>query len=166
MITKFTVPGKAKPKGRPRCAKRGRKVFAYTPPDTLEYERHVAACAIFPGGWPLDADYIVSLEVFHENNVYGDLDNIAKSVLDGLNNHGGAWEDDKQVSQLLLARRFDGDNPRVEVKIRSLAPEKFTKPSTTKKARAKSGACQSSPSTLPASVAKTSPKLRTARKHQ
>lgn len=151
MKTEFTVLGKAKPKARPRCAKRGRKVFAYTPPDTLEYERHVAASAVFPEDWPLDADYIVSLEVFHENNVYGDLDNIAKSVLDGLNNHKGAWNDDKQVSQLLMARRFDAERPRIEVRIRAVAPEKFTKPSTSKKPRAKAQACPSTPARLPAS---------------
>jgi Holliday junction resolvase RusA-like endonuclease len=145
MKTEFTVLGKAKPKARPRCAKRGRKVFAYTPPDTLEYERHVAASAVFPEGWPLDSDYVVSLEVFHENNVYGDLDNIAKSVLDGLNNHGGAWNDDKQVSQLLMARRFDAEHPRIEVRIRAIPPEKSTKPVRAKASRATSGACPSLP---------------------
>lgn len=143
METRFTVPGKAVPKARPRarCQRMGRKLIAlmYTPQTTQDYERHVQAHSSFPEGWPLDADYVVQLDVYHPNNVYGDLDNIAKSVLDGLNklpDGERAWHDDKQVSGLYLRRGFDPVNPRVEVTIGALPAQKFEKVKTQTKRRA------------------------------
>ncbi len=123
------------------CRRKGKKLFAmmYTPQTTQDYERLVQAHSSFPEGWPLDADYIVQLDVFHPNNVYGDLDNIAKSVLDGLNNlpeGEQAWGDDKQVSGLYLRRGFDDENPRVEVTISAIPPVKHEKKKTPKQPRA------------------------------
>lgn len=141
MQTHFIVPGKAVPKARPRamCRRKGKKLFAmmYTPQTTQDYEALVIESSVFPEGWPFDADYIVQLDVFHPNNVYGDLDNIAKSVLDGLNNGAEAWADDKQVSGLYLRRGFDDENPRVEVTISAVAAVKHEKKKTSKQTRAK-----------------------------
>jgi Holliday junction resolvase RusA-like endonuclease len=138
--TSFIVPGKAVPKARPRamCRRKGKKLYAmmYTPQTTQDYEGLVVSSSVFPEGWPLDADYIVQLDVYHPNNVYGDLDNIAKSVLDGLNNGAEAWNDDKQVSGLYLRRGFDAENPRVEVTISALPAQKYEKPKTSSKRRA------------------------------
>lgn len=118
MYTLFVVPGRPVPKGRPRFA-RG---HAFTPQKTLNYEKSVAEASDFPENWPLDADYAVHLEVYYDSNVHGDLDNVAKSVLDGLNGTGEAWDDDKQVAYLSMARRWcseHGGEPRVVVSITS-----------------------------------------------
>lgn len=42
-----------------------------------------------------------------------DLDNLVKSTLDGMN--GVAFLDDHQVSQIFATRRYDKQNPRVEI---------------------------------------------------
>ena len=44
----------------------------------------------------------------------GDIDNLAKSVLDSLNVH--AYEDDKQIVRLVLSKRYSLE-PRIEVTI-------------------------------------------------
>ncbi len=108
MRTSFEVPGRAVPKGRPRFS-RG---HVFTPKKTLDYEAHVAKHAVFPEGWPLDADYAVEISIYYDTNVIGDIDNICKALLDGLNGHGGAWGDDKQVFKLVAERRWlDKDSP-------------------------------------------------------
>lgn len=47
-----------------------------------------------------------------------DVDNIAKSVLDGIN--GALWRDDRQVAALRVERAVNGDRPRVEVSIEAM----------------------------------------------
>ena len=44
----------------------------------------------------------------------GDIDNIAKSIMDALN--GFAYEDDCQVVRLEISKQY-GENPRAEVRI-------------------------------------------------
>ena len=48
----------------------------------------------------------------------GDLDNVAKAILDSLNRI--AWLDDSQVVQLIMRRYDDKNNPRVLVKVASV----------------------------------------------
>jgi crossover junction endodeoxyribonuclease RusA len=45
----------------------------------------------------------------------GDIDNLAKAILDGLN--GYAYEDDAQVVYLSMTRYDDARNPRVLVRV-------------------------------------------------
>lgn len=54
----------------------------------------------------------VRLEVYRPRR-QGDLDNVAKAVLDALN--GLAWLDDSQIVELHLRRHEDAVSPRVEV---------------------------------------------------
>lgn len=51
----------------------------------------------------------------------GDVDNYAKAALDAVND-AQLWEDDKQVTQLLVTKRYaePGEAPRTIIQIRSL----------------------------------------------
>ena len=90
------IEGVANTKGRPRVTSYG----TYTPEVTQRWEQRV--------GWEFKRLYgtpklsgPVSVRI-EFNQKRGDLDNLAKAILDGLNEI--AWIDDSQVCQLLLFR--------------------------------------------------------------
>ena len=99
-------------KQRPRMTRSGR---AYTPKDTKEYEDSIAQAysgVMFAEG-PLhvtlifdnDKTEITIRSMRNKSNpskLRGDIDNYAKSVLDGLN--GVAYTDDKQIVSLELRK--------------------------------------------------------------
>lgn len=57
----------------------------------------------------------------------GDVDNLAKSILDALN--GKAWHDDGQVTQLSVAKYVaaEGENPHAQVRIQTAAEIRLDK---------------------------------------
>jgi len=96
-ITTFIVPGRPKPKGRPRFTRQGR---AYTPETTRKAEQDVIdlfelACPLWE---PTLEDVRLTLDVYFEYGRVADLDNCAKLIQDALN--GYAYVDDRQVRKL------------------------------------------------------------------
>lgn len=107
-----------KPKGRPRMSRRG---FAYTPPETVQFEKKIAE--MYEGPFFEDGRLCVHLTFSVEGidlkifpakklkmikkskgrGLTGDIDNYAKSVLDALN--GVAYQDDKQIVLLMLEKK-------------------------------------------------------------
>jgi len=116
VIHKITIPGRPVPKGRPRLGVRGRTAYVYTPPETKEYERLVGWVAKSEGCRPVEGPVSVALSVYVKGRL--DADNIAKSILDGLN--GVAYEDDDQVIELLVRKHKvkRKEEERVEIEIR------------------------------------------------
>jgi len=112
MIHKQIFNFRPKSKQRPRMTRSGR---AYTPKETKEYEDSIAQAysgVMFAEG-PLhvtlifdnDKTEITIRSMRNKNNpskLRGDIDNYAKSVLDGLN--GVAYTDDKQIVSLELRK--------------------------------------------------------------
>ena len=121
LIHKITIPGRPVPKGRPRLGVRGRKAFVYTPPATVEYEKLVGWIAKSVGCRPVEGPVSVSLNVYARGKL--DADNIAKSILDGLN--GIAYEDDDQVVELMVRKHkvTRKEEERVEIEIREFTRE-------------------------------------------
>lgn len=103
----FVVEGKPIAKQRPRLTRRGK---AYTPQRTKDAEANVAAHydgPHFEGEVGVDICFekdSIRVTIWDSDYVAvsmrGDLDNLAKTVLDGLN--GVAWVDDKQVKYLCV----------------------------------------------------------------
>lgn len=133
MIT-FTVSGAAVPKQRPRMSGR----VAYTPKKTRDYEERVrnAFRSSYYGSVPVygkDVPVKACIEVVqaipkswsktkHRKAANGeiapvsrngDIDNIAKSILDACN--GLVYEDDAQVTLLIISKRY-GPDPYAVVK--------------------------------------------------
>ena len=129
----FTVDGTAVPKQRPRIS--GRR--AYTPKRTKDYEERVleAFRSSYSGFYPAfgkDVPVRICISVIQEIpkswskkkraqaengeivplSRNGDVDNIAKSILDALN--GFAYEDDCQVTMLMITKQY-GARPCAEV---------------------------------------------------
>lgn len=109
-----TMRAKFRPisKGRPRMTRRGR---VFTPATTLEFEKKVAEAwkksrgPIFEGPVSVvielsNTGFMVRVNTVTQerSTLRGDVDNYAKSILDGLN--GVAFEDDKQVHVLKVSK--------------------------------------------------------------
>jgi Holliday junction resolvase RusA-like endonuclease len=103
------VPGKPRGKGRPRFSKGG---HVYTDKETVSYENWVAERVreftkgelLYPRPTPVVVEVLVNLAKPKSKSQYvwwvvtrPDLDNIVKSILDGLN-RSNVWEDDSQVT--------------------------------------------------------------------
>ena len=106
---KQTIPVKPKVKQRPRLGRRGR---VFTPEQTLVFERYIGSswhgpCADTPvsmviGFYKDKVTITVKTLDGPASKLRGDIDNYAKSILDGLN--GIAYTDDKLVQRLLVTK--------------------------------------------------------------
>jgi len=133
-MIRFTVDGAAVPKQRPRIS--GRR--AYTPKRTKDYEERVLNefRSSYQGFYPAfgkDTPVWVCIHIVQaipkswskkkraqaeQGEIVplsrnGDVDNIAKSILDALN--GFAYEDDCQVTTLMITKQY-GVRPCAEVR--------------------------------------------------
>jgi Holliday junction resolvase RusA-like endonuclease len=98
-MTTFIIPGPPIPKGRPRKGPNG----WYTPARTAMYEQRVAQEAMV-AGIRLEPGKRYTVEILlHVSRWRGDVDNCAKSILDGLAERGKAFGwDDRQVCDLVV----------------------------------------------------------------
>ena len=83
--------------------------------------------------WPVadaSSKFTVEIDVYFPDERPRDVDNVAKSVLDGLNRN--VWKDDRQVTRLVVNRHVNRAMPRTEVTIERIArPEQL--PLTTRR---------------------------------
>lgn len=117
---RITVPGRPVPKGRPRLGVRGRKAFVYTPERTKAYEETVGwhARAAVQGCDALECPVAVCIDLYLHGKRRIDVDNCAKSILDGMNKI--VYTDDNQVVDLRVRklRVKNRKRERVEIEIR------------------------------------------------
>lgn len=133
----FRIDGEPKGKGRPRFTKSGR---VYTPSETTQYESLVILrYRISAKGYKFTSPVRVVIKAYHKPPKKSkkvvedmlnwlilptkrpDIDNISKIILDGLN--GVAWDDDAQVCDLLVFKRY-AEDPYVEVFIQELEAQR------------------------------------------
>lgn len=134
----FFIPGKPVPKGRPRM---NRYTGAcYTPKTTQAFEQTVKAYAkksMHTSDFQiLESNHLVSVSIVFmmskpskwkkdqkekSTGLYaickGDVDNLAKSILDGMNDV--VYRDDQQVVKLTVSKCFD-DEPKTFVTVEDL----------------------------------------------
>ena len=130
----FTVPGEPIGKGRPRFVRATGRT--YTPERTASYENLVRLmyCQAYPDRRvPIESAVEIIIRAFFRipeswtkkkkaaalsgellKTTKPDLDNIIKSVCDGLN--GVAWTDDAQIHTINASKDYSA-TPRVEVSI-------------------------------------------------
>lgn len=89
----LVIPGKPIPKARHKVRLYQGGIVSYTPAKTREFEKAVRAYALKYRIKRQEGELAV-VATFYTNGP-GDVDNLLKSLLDGLN--GVAWEDDRQV---------------------------------------------------------------------
>jgi Holliday junction resolvase RusA-like endonuclease len=124
---KFTVYGKPQGKARPRFTRQGR---AYTPKNTVDYEKQIKQAYIAAGGtlisdtFPIQICITACFKKAKSNKMQfptlkPDTDNIAKVVCDALN--GVAYHDDKQITSLTVDKVWADDNTdKVVIEIEEL----------------------------------------------
>ena len=103
MRIEFTVMGRPQPKERPRVTSRG----TFTPTKTRKFEEKVgvdawkAVMTLLPDrflAWPMDAEYALSCHFFAKGKRKMDVDNMLKSVGDGL--EGVLFKNDNQIVEV------------------------------------------------------------------
>lgn len=111
----FTVPGPPVPKGRPRVGRTG----ARTPVRTKAHEKLIWSYALKAMVRPIEGPVMMWIDFYLTRPEQGDVDNMAKCVLDALNLT--AYADDRQVVDLRCTKRHS-DTPRTEVALCSAYP--------------------------------------------
>ncbi|HFI0463225.1 TPA: RusA family crossover junction endodeoxyribonuclease [Streptococcus suis] len=134
------IPGPVVPKGRPRFVlnKYTGRPDVYTPKRTKDYEKHVSNCAKAVVKNPIEGYIQVTIKIYfaptkswtkkkkeqaHNGEIkphVADIDNMAKSILDGLNKI--AFPDDKFIYKLNLEKGF-GDKDEAIVIIETVESE-------------------------------------------
>lgn len=105
MLIQFTVPGQPHPAERPRRVQRGRGAVWITPDKTLAAERAVRDACLeqFAGMEPFAGEVVLTCTFYRHTRRRADVDNLTKTVMDGLN-MAGIWADDSQVAVLSVRR--------------------------------------------------------------
>ena len=133
----IVVEGTIRGKQRPRFnTKTGR---AFTPGQTLNYENWIKQCYIEQSNKLLNGPIRARIEIYYsvpksyfktKRKIEAikdgidypmkkpDADNVAKIVLDSLNKI--AYEDDKQVVELTVIKRWTFDNERIEFEVEEI----------------------------------------------
>ena len=135
MTVEFYIPGDPKGKQRPKFARRGKFTTTYTPKQTVEYEKKVRIAynkanrgVVLEGPLALDIHTTFTVpkstskkkkqELLGTHHMKKpDVDNLAKIVLDPLNNL--AFHDDGQISKLNIEKTY-GEEAGVYVKLSEL----------------------------------------------
>ena len=134
----FIVPGSPIGKGRPRFARRGNFVQAYTPEKTASYENLVKLKAMeaMQGRPPIDGPVSMELSLFiappaswskrkTAEAIYGslmptskpDIDNVLKGICDAMNEI--VFRDDKQVCDVRIIKRY-GQVAEARINVRAI----------------------------------------------
>lgn len=135
-MMQFTIDANPVPKGRPKFSKVGGFVKTYSPKKTVDYENIVRQTAAQAMGQtelletpvavylyirlPIPKSYTrkrseACLKGLERPTKKPDIDNLAKSVLDGIN--GVIWKDDSQIVSLHVTKVYSAQ-PGVDVCIR------------------------------------------------
>ena len=120
----ITIPGEPVAKGRPRFTTRGNHARAITPKKTVNFESLVALFAAdqFVGEpYGRDVALTITIDAYHKRpkrlcrrkdptgrikkTSRPDVDNLGKSILDGLQN-AGIFVDDAQIQTLIIRKWY------------------------------------------------------------
>lgn len=129
MILEFTIPGQPRPWKRVAIVRTAKGVRGVKTRSARAQATTIAAHALqarqrlsmLGRQWPRDERYHVWIEIVEKDGRRGDLDNLAKAILDAAN--GVLWDDDRQVDGLFV-RRLPSDkaNPRTMIRAMPVEP--------------------------------------------
>ncbi len=116
---KLSIPIDTIPQGRPRFY----HGIAIDPPKSRQFKKDLALMvnslaesAFYTGEISLKIDIYRNKKSVTSRR-YGDIDNLAKAILDGLN--GVMWQDDSQITHLQVTKNL-AKTPRIEIDIEEL----------------------------------------------
>ena len=131
IVVEGTIRGKQRPQFKKKTGK------AFTPNQTINYENWIKQCYIDQSNKLLQGPIRARIEIYYsvpksyskrkieaikDGTDYPmkkpDCDNVAKIVLDSLNKI--AYDDDKQVVELTVLKRWTFDNERIEFEMEEI----------------------------------------------
>ena len=131
IVVEGTIRGKQRPQFKKKTGK------AFTPNQTINYENWIKQCYIEQSNKLLQGPIRARIEIYYsvpksyskrkieaikDGTDYPmkkpDCDNVAKIVLDSLNKI--AYDDDKQVVELTVIKRWTFDNERIEFEMEEI----------------------------------------------
>lgn len=123
-MIEFFIDGNPVGKERPRIGKHGN---VYTPSKTVDYQKNVGQSALVARNRagifaPLEDSIFVEMKMYFVTTKSPDIDNVIKSVLDGMNKI--MYKDDAQVIALECQKYFECDKSGVNVIISPLENNK------------------------------------------
>lgn len=131
----MTLPFDPTPKGRPRFSVHYNHVMTHTPPKTKAFESQIGFYYRSEGGIKFDKGIPLRVSIafympipksaskkakidmqasIKKHTCKPDLDNLTKTVLDGLNEV--AWHDDAQIVELQVKKLYSG-KPYIQINI-------------------------------------------------
>lgn len=118
LVINLKIPIDVIPQGRPRVV----KFRAYDPPKCAKFKSDFATLvkAAFKDDKLLNYPLKVEIKIFRNfkrptARRYGDIDNLAKGILDALN--GILWQDDSQIVSLKVDKYVTDDSPFVDLSV-------------------------------------------------
>ena len=115
---KLTIPIDVIPQGRPRFTKTG---IAYDPPQSRKFKAQLAQLILAQDlpPKPFTGKISVRVEIYRQfksatTPKFGDVDNLAKIILDAINDTGVVWKDDRLITELTIVKATASE-PRVEI---------------------------------------------------
>ena len=112
------------PQGRPRFTRSG---IAYDPPESRKFKAKFAQMILeqLPPMQPLTGRISVRVEIYRQfksatTPKFGDIDNLAKIILDAINDTGAIWKDDRLITELTIVKAT-APEPRVEIWIEGMS---------------------------------------------
>jgi Holliday junction resolvase RusA-like endonuclease len=117
---RFTVMGDPVPHARPRLGRGGR---VYTPGRSNKYKDLVALLvrAAAPAGRDREATFGISADFYRKTAHRCDLDNLLKSVMDGITRAERVWADDSQVREIRARLYLKAAEPKAEIEVYPLS---------------------------------------------
>lgn len=118
-MIRIRIDGEPIPAARPRFS--GKR--AYQPKRNVEYRKQVQAAArlAMNGAEPLKGEVVATVKLYRRYKttvrIYGDVDNHAKAIFDGLNQI--VFADDAQITKCVVEKFTDKVQPRAEIEIES-----------------------------------------------
>jgi len=111
------------PQGRPRFTRTG---IAYDPPESRKFKAKFAQMILeqLPPMTPLTGRISVRVEIYRDFKSattprFGDIDNLAKIILDAINETGAVWKDDRLITKLEVLKAT-APEPRVEISVEAI----------------------------------------------
>ena len=125
---KLTLAIDTPPQGRPRFTRTG---IAYDPPKSRKFKAQLAQLILSQDlpPQPLSGNIRVRVEIYRNFNSptvprFGDIDNLAKIILDAINDTGAVWLDDRLITKLEVLKAT-APEPHVDIWIDSLSKEAY-----------------------------------------
>jgi len=122
-VIAFTVPGKPQAMQRARVTYQNGKARAYTPKETVAYQRDVKWEAKAAGARVMDGLVVLTCRFY---GLRGDGDNALKAVADAL--QGICYNDDRQIVEGHYYVERAGKPARTEVEVRSVGEDTAVAP--------------------------------------